>query len=231
MPATARLPLTESWRRRLYLPAYMVSDAARYARTRVQTVAYWHYRGGELGPALPGKERRAPLTYLQLIEVAFVATFRRLGVPLQKLRKARAYLGQVFNSEHPFAEFRLMTEGYHVLMDLQQIERDAQIGHLIVADASGQIGWQPLIAERFAEFDYDEGLALIWHLAGRASPVLIDPRVSFGAPVVRGVPTWALKGRWIAGESVGELQADFRLDREEILQALAFEGIKMKDAA
>jgi len=229
MPVTARLPLAEPWRRRLYLPAYAVSDAARYARTRPRTVAYWHYRGGGLGPALPGKQPRMPLSYLQLVEVAFVATFRALGVSLQRIRKARDYLAQTFNSEHPFAEFRLQTEGRHVLLALQQIERDAQLGHLIVADASGQIGWQPLIAERFAEFDYEQGLALIWHVAGRASPVLIDPRISFGAPVVRGVPTWALKGRRIAGESVEELQADFRLEREEVLQALAFEGIK--DAA
>jgi uncharacterized protein (DUF433 family) len=172
-----------------------------------------------------------PLSYLQLVEVAFVATFRALGVSLQRIRKARDYLAQTFNSEYPLAEFRLQTEGRHVLLALQQIERDAQLGHLIVADVSGQIGWQPLIAERFAEFDYEQGLAMIWHVAGRASPVLIDPRISFGAPVVRGVPTWALKGRAIAGESIDELQADFHLDREDILQALAFEGIKIKDAA
>jgi len=152
-----------------------------------------------------------------------------LGVSLQRIRRARDYLAQTLNSELPFAEFRLQTEGRHVLLALQQIERDAQLGRLIVADASGQIAWQPLIGERFAEFDYEEGLALIWHVAGRESPILIDPRVSFGAPTVRGIPTWALKGRWTAGESLEELQADFRLPREEVLQALEFEGIR--DAA
>lgn len=230
MSVVARLPLSESWRRRLYLPAYMPSNAARYAGTHPQTVAYWHYRGGDLGPALPGKERRTPLTYLQLVEVAFVATFRRLGVSLQRLRVAHGYFGQVFNSEHPFAEYRLKTEGQHVLMDLQQIEPNKDMGQLIVADAAGQMAWQDLVAERFLEFEYESGgIAITWHPRGWESPVVIDPRICFGAPMVRGIPTWVLKGRSVAGEKIGEIAEDFALEEHEIVHALSFEGIK--DAA
>ena len=92
------------FRRRLYLPAYRVSDAARYAGTSPQTVAYWHYRGGRLGPTLPNKERRKPLSYMELIEVAFVAFFRNVGVSLQRIRRAREYVAQTFNVEYPFVE-------------------------------------------------------------------------------------------------------------------------------
>lgn len=217
--------LPPPWMRRLYLPAYSIGDAARYARTSVQTVAYWHYRGRSLGPALPGREKRRPLSYLELIEIAFVATFRSLGVSLQRIRKAREYLAQTFRSEFPFAEIRLKTEGHHVLLELKEIERETEIGRLIVADAHGQVAWEPLVGERFAEFDYEHGLAIVWHVAGRQSPVKIDPRVCFGAPTVRGVPTWALSGRWRAAEPVEEIEADFGLSREETLQGLKFEGI------
>lgn len=153
------------WVRRLYLPAYAVKDAARYAGTNARTVAYWHYQGGTLGPALPGKERRKPLSYLQLIEIAFVSTFRALGVPLQRIRKARGYAAQTFSSEFPFAEYQWQTEGKHVLIDLQEIEHDAEMGRLITADSGGQIAWQPMVAERFAQYDYENGLAVVWHLA------------------------------------------------------------------
>jgi len=216
----------EPWRRRLYLPAYTVADAARYARTHPQTVSYWHYGGRALGPALPGKERGKPLSYLQLVEVAFVATFRRLGVSLQRIRRARDYLAQRFESEYPFAEYRLATEGHHVLMDLQQAEPDAEVGRLILADANGQTAWRDVVAQRFAEFVYEYDLALVWRLGGPDSPIVIDPRVAFGAPTVRGTPTWALKGRWEAGEDVDDIQADFSLRRDDVLQALAFEGVK-----
>lgn len=188
-----------------------MSDAARYAGANVNTVAYWHYHEGEFGPALPGKERKRPLSYLQLVEVAFVATFRRLGVPLQRIRRAREYAAQTLNSEFPFAEYRWQTEGKHVLIELQEIERGADLGRLVVADAGGQISWQPMIGERFAQFDYEHGIALAWHVAGLASPVVIDPRIAFGAPTVKGIPTWALKGRLVAGESLEEIHDDFGL--------------------
>ena len=56
----------EPWRRRLYLPAYRISDAARYAGVAAQTVTHWHHGDSPLGPALPGHEKRKHLSYLQL---------------------------------------------------------------------------------------------------------------------------------------------------------------------
>jgi uncharacterized protein (DUF433 family) len=208
------------------LPAYGLGDAARYANAYPQTVAYWHYKGGGLGPALPGKTRRTPLSYLELVEVAFVAVFRRLGVSLQRIRKAREYVAQNLGSEYPFAEYRFKTEGYHVLLDLQHSEAGSGIKKLILADAGGQLGWEPVVADRFAQFDYERDLAMVWHLAGRQSEVTIDPRISFGAPTVGGLPTWVLKGRWRAGESLEDIQEDFGLSYRDVVEGLRFEGIQ-----
>jgi uncharacterized protein (DUF433 family) len=95
-----------------------------------------------------------------------------------------------------------------------------------VPSAEGQLTWESLIADRLAEFDYEYGLALIWHVAGRGSRITIDPRISFGAPTVSGIPTWILKGRWQAGETVAEIAEDFGLVADEIHEALEFEGIR-----
>ena len=218
---------TDPWRRRLYLPAYSVAEAARYARTHSQTIAYWLYGDREHTPVLHGKERRKPLSYLQLVEVAFVASFRRAGVPLSVVRRAHDYVAQILETEHPFATVQFKTEGNHILFALQEIEPDADLGHLIVADRNGQIAWEAFISDRFMEFDYERGLALRWHLAGRSSPVLIDPRISFGAPTVRGIATWAIRGRREAGEEVAEIAQDFGLDEEEVREALDFEGVEL----
>ncbi len=216
----------EPWKRRLYLPAYTVVDAARYANTTPQTVAYWHFGGDGAGPALPGREHRRPLSYLELVEVAFVATFRILGVSLQKIRKARAYAAQTLNSEFPFTEYKWLTEGNHMLLDLWQVENDSDIKQLIIGDAHGQVAWQHMVGERFAQFEYEYNLALVWHVRGRQYPVIIDPRIAFGAPMIRGIATWVLKGRWQAGESVEDIKEDFRLEENEIKQGLQFEGIQ-----
>ena len=179
---------------------------------------------------MPGRTRRQDLSYLELIEVAFVATFRGLGVSLQRIRRARDYAAQVLKSEYPFAEYSWLTEGHQVLLDLRAVEGDASAGRLVAADSDGQDAWKEVVSDRFHQFDYDNEIALIWHPASRGSPVVIDPRVSFGAPCVKGVPTWALKGRWDAGESVPDILEDFGLSEDEIRYALLFEGVDPDDA-
>jgi uncharacterized protein (DUF433 family) len=79
---------------------------------------------------------------------------------------------------------------------------------------------------KFTEFEYQNGLAVKWHVGGRNSHVLIDPRVSFGAPTVGGIATWALKGRWEAGESIEDIADDFGLEPAEVGHALKFEGVR-----
>ncbi|MHB1414844.1 MAG: DUF433 domain-containing protein [Chloroflexota bacterium] len=217
----------EPWRRRLYLPAYRIKDAARYAETSRETITYWHYRGGTLGPALPGRERGRPLSYLELIEVAVVASFRKVGLTLQRIRKARDYAAQRFNVEYPFAQLEFKTEGHHLFLELGEVEPEVDLSRaVIVADQGGQEGWEKLIADRFLEFDYENELALRWHVAGPGSEVTIDPRVSFGAPTVKGVPTWAIRGRYEAGEPVADIAEDFALQESDVAEALSFEGLR-----
>ena len=229
MPTAVDNKSVDPFHRRLYLPSYRISDAARYANTAPQTVSRWHYGGGHLGPALPGSQRRRPLSYMELIEVAFVAFFRKAGTSLQRIRRAREYVAQNLNSEYPFVEYRWWTEGFHLLMDLDQFEHTDDFAKVVVADAGGQVAWARMMADKFAEFDYerlgDENWALRWHPAGRQSKVVIDPRISFGAPMVEGLPTWVIRGRWRAREEIEEIMEDFDVSREAIIHALRFEDI------
>lgn len=223
MPKLVEIP--EPLRRRLYLPAYGVSEAARYAGVHPTTVARWHYHVGKYKTAvLPGKEKGKPLSYFQLTEVGVVATFRRLGVSLKKIRKARDYVATTLQSEFPFVEYEFQQHGHHMLMELQQAEPDSELDALIIADAAGQMTWSPPVSTRLLEFDYEFDVAMKWHVAGRNSSIVIDPRVSFGAPNVGGIPTWILSGRKIAGESNEEIAQDFGLELHLVKQALAFEG-------
>jgi uncharacterized protein (DUF433 family) len=215
----------EPWKRRLLLPAYTIADAARYVGESPQLIASWHYRETQNGVVLPGKEHGTPLSYLQLIEVAVVSIFRKSGISLQRVRKARQYLAQRFNAEYPFTEYRFKTEGFHILLDLQQFEHDEDM-RILVADKGGQLAWEEIMQNRLFEFDYEDGgIAVKWHLAGRRSLVVIDPRVAFGAPNVSGIPTWILKGRFNAGETVTDVIEDFNLEETAIKDAWEFEGI------
>lgn len=214
-----RNPHPEPWRRRLYLPAYRIAAAARYAETSPQTVSRWHHESGVGAAGMPEREARAALSYLQLIEVAVVAAFRRKGVSLQAVRVAREYAAQMFEKEYPFAEVEFARAGRELLLDLGDVLPGREKG-AVVASQWGQRAWD----EFLPEFDYwEDGLAKCWFVRGRDCPVLIDPCLSFGAPTVRGVPTWAISGRRDAGETIDEIVEEFALarDEEEVARARA----------
>lgn len=217
------LPIDELYRRRLTLPVYEVKDAARYVAVTSQTVRNWQREAADGTTALARREPGSPLSYLQLQELAIVATMRKLNLELREIRLARDYLSERFNSEFPFAEQRLKTDGQRILM-----EGEDGIGGAVVliANKGGQLTWDHMLTRRFEEFEYVQDIAVRWYVTGRDHRVLIDPRISFGAPMVRGVATWVLKGRWAAGESIAEIAYDFTLDEDEVREGLRFEGIE-----
>jgi uncharacterized protein (DUF433 family) len=55
--------------------------------------------------------------------------------------------------------------------------------------------------------------------------VAIDPQIAFGHPVVAGtgIPTAMLAQRYVAGESIDELAADYACDRLKIEEAIRYE--------
>jgi uncharacterized protein (DUF433 family) len=58
-----------------------------------------------------------------------------------------------------------------------------------------------------------------------ARPIVIDPRIAFGRPVVqrKAVSTSAIAERIDAGESLEDVAADYDLGRSEIEQAILYE--------
>lgn len=216
----------EFWRSRLFIPNYKIRDAARYAHLSPQTVASWHTKpGANRKSTLSTKEKGAALSYLQLIEVAVVSSFRSSGVSLKKIKAVREYLSKQLQAEHPFAEYRFKTDGKELWMDYAQFEASAGDKTLLAASQSGQLAWTDIIG-RLQEFEYEnDGLAVKWHVAGVDQEIVIDPRVQFGAPAIDGVPTWVFKGRWEAGEPLAEIADDFGVPNSAVLQALHFEGI------
>jgi uncharacterized protein (DUF433 family) len=215
----------DAWRRRLVIPNYQVQEAAKYARIAPQTVVHW--QKGAAGPALAPRVPRLALSYMQLIEVAIVAAMRKAGVPLKRIRETRDYIRKTLTSEFPFAEHRFKTDGHRLFMDFDQfVGRKRGRGKLLRPDQGGQLAWDAVIG-RLDEFEYERGAGRVirWHVAGPKSSVVIDPRVSFGAPMIKGVPTWAIRGRWTAGEDPEEIADDFGLRKAEVVDALAFEGV------
>jgi len=211
---------TEGWRTRLNIPAYQVGEAARYAQVSAQTVLAWHKSNDRR--VLSEKQDRERLSYLQLIELAVVAAFRNAKIPLPGIRAARDYMMHELKSKHPFAEFSFKRHGKSLFTEFE----DAGGKKLLKVTQAGQLTWQEIVGPVLQEFEYErEGVAIRWHVAGPSSPIIIDPRLSFGAPTVNGVPTWILKGRFDAGENDSAIAEDFGIDVPSVREALRFEGV------
>jgi uncharacterized protein (DUF433 family) len=214
----------EFWKERLKLPAYGVSEAARYADITDQTIRNWQKLSNRPSP-LSQRERGKALSYLQLIELAVVAAYRESGVPLWAIRETREYMRKEFKADFPFAQHRFKTDGKALWLDYIDVIGQKGKGKLLKVSGKGQLAWSEIIG-RLQEFEYDKkvGLAVRWHVAGRNSPVIIDPRITFGAPSVDGVPTRLLLARWEAGESPLEIADDFDMAVRAVVAALEFEG-------
>jgi len=206
------------------MPAYKVVDAARYAKVTSQTILNWQKASGT-AQAIGPRETGVSLSYLQLVELAFVSTLRDAGVKLRDIKEAREYMGQQLRSEFPFAEHRFMTDGKNLWKSLADFDAKQSKNAVVKLNKGGQLAWKNFVEDKFTEFKYEKGIAVQWRVAGPDSPVVIDPRVSFGAPMVKGVATWAIKGRYEAGESLEDIAEDFALMTDDVNSALAFEGI------
>ena len=145
-------------------------------------------------------------------------------MPLQRIRRAREYAAQALNCEFPFTRNEWFVQGQELMFHLREIDKDASFDRLVTASKDGQLAWKRVMLERFKQFEYEELLALKWFVDGKDGSVVIDPRVSFGAPAVAGIPTWVLKGRWDAGESIEEIVDDFGLEPLAVTKGLRFEG-------
>lgn len=158
----------EPWRRRLFLPNYQIAEAARYTGISPQTVVAGHRQDKT---TLSTKEKREALTYMQLIEVAVVAAFRKAGISLKEIRAAREYVKKELKAEHPFAEFRFKSEGKNLRMDYEQVEGDKGKEKLLKANQAGQLAWTYIIG-RLEQFEYEhEGIVIRWRVAGLSSPI------------------------------------------------------------
>lgn len=214
-----------AWRDRLQVPNYRVGEAAHYAGVAAQTIAAWQSAGARKGAPLHTRESGAQLSYLDLIELAVVGKFRKAGISLQHIRRVREYVSEKFGSEYPFATFRFKSDGRELVMDLGEVSNERNGGVSLWPTRSGQLSWNAVIDPLLMDFDYEHQIASRWHVDGRSSPIVIDPTISFGAPSIGGIPTWALKDRFVEKEPLEVTADDFGLSIENVEAALRFERV------
>ena len=216
------------------MPAYTLPEAAHYTGVPLATLRSWvmgrHYPTGEgakfFMPIIvrPDPEKSL-LSFINLVECHVLAAIRRQHqVPIYNVRRALDYLKEHYQTEHPLAQRSFQTDGIDLFIE--------EYGQLINVSMKGQLAIRDLLEVHLRRIEHDQsGLALRLYPFTRKpesdSPklIVIDPRVSFGKPVVvgTGIPTSVIADRYKTGESIDDLADDYGRKRLEIEEAIRSE--------
>ena len=212
-------------------PIYTAQEASRYARTSPSTTRRWlegyeYATSRGVRQARPVSSHRSGdrfLTFHDLVEVAAIASAVREGVRLPRIRAAIDYARQLFHADRPLLLERFLTDGRDLFLHELDVREEAD-RHLNASEA-GQIAF-PYIAEVLRHLDYEGGAPVRWWPAGKDRPIMVDPRISFGHPVLAasGIRTETILDRFMANETIQEIADEYEISAEDVEEALRFEN-------
>lgn len=207
------------------VPAYSIGEAAGYLRLPKSTLRAWVLgQRGFRSVIEIADPRNRKLSFINLVEAFVLAGIRREhSIPLPKVRRAVDYLRRTFRTRRPLAEEPFATDGIDLFVE--------KFGALIGATQEGQLHMREVIRERLKHVRRDPtGVPKKIVLFPAREPaakgdVVIDPRLSFGRPVLDGygLRTAIVAERFYAGERVEDLAEDYGVPSEAIENALRCE--------
>ncbi len=158
--------------------------------------------------------------FLTLIEIFTIAQLRKFGVKMATLRAGRAELAARYRTSHPFALQGLLTDGARLLKELGN-------GALLEIGSRGQTAFENVIKPFCHRLDFDAAshLATRFYPAGEDKSIVVDPRHSFGRPVIAGtnITTESIACLRRAGERADDIADDYGVKISQIDAAWTFE--------
>ena len=188
---------------------YNVPDASRILSLKSDAIIRWAFgynrRGrfyeGITDAEVPKIGNRNALTFRELIQLLSVKEFRDLGVRWPMIRRAYAHGCRRFRTVYPFARKHWFADPGGIYYGEDDVLTEMSSEGLQGAMKKALEGYLKRM-----EFD-DEGLVTRWYPLDDSDEVVLDPRISFGAPIVTGtgIRTGTLRGLADAGEDADSL--------------------------
>lgn len=174
---------------------------------------------------LPTIDGTIPISFLDLMELRVVKALVDRGLSLQHVRRVATLASELFQTPYPFASRRIFTDGQAVFASLSRHTDDPRLIEL--STRHEQLIAAPIVEQYLTELDFDptSSLALRWWPLGKSVPVVLDPRVAFGAPVVAGTATRTDVVAELARTASSQVAADaYRVQSAAVEAALGFES-------
>jgi uncharacterized protein (DUF433 family) len=208
---------------------YTTSEASRLLQLPPRTLKNWLegnlMRGVRYPPVLRSEPTgRDIVTWGEFVEAALLSEYRRVrGVPLQHLRPVIDDLRQRYGVPYPLAHYRpYVADRELVISLLDEVGPAPDTGPLVV-HRKGQLLLGAAVDLFLEKVEFDEDMASRLRPDGKESPVVIDPEVAFGLPVVRGVRTEVIHELFDAGDSIDLIAEGYELAKAAVEDAIRFE--------
>lgn len=208
-------------------PLYTINEVAHLARVSSITVKRWLY-GYEtetrmVPPMLGEQEKKPQVSFLELVETVVASKLRRDKVTPERIRLAHEFAKREWGMDYPFAHLKLESLGGHIL---HRFDQEVPGASLATLDSKLQQWTLPsLVIEAIHTFDYEVELASRWYPIGKTVPIVVDPRISAGLPVVlgRGVTVDAIYKRFTtAKEPIKFIAQDFGINRSVVEEVIRY---------
>jgi uncharacterized protein (DUF433 family) len=209
----------------LEVPNYGLFEAAKFFHIPASTVSYWAHEERLVKAAAP-----RGLSFKNMVEFYVIKGLRELHhVSPHEIRRAIRYMRKKRDSKHPFADYRIVTDGKWVLFydEDEQLENASLAGQFemetVVRTYLHRVDRTPTgLATRIFPYTRKE------QLRAETDPprlVVIDPNIRSGLPVINGsrLTTSILASRMQGGDSVSVLAKSYGRSTTEIKEAVEWE--------
>jgi uncharacterized protein (DUF433 family) len=211
IPEAARLTGVSPWRIRRWLRGYEFQ--AKHGRHRSAPV--WR---GQLEPI----DHSMAISFLDLLEIRCVDAFLRAGISWPTLRLAHHHAHQELKISHPFCTNQFKVAGRTIILELPQRDNEPLLWDI----ARDQQVFGRIIRPFLKDLEFADGdLPSRWWPRGKSHLVALDPRRSFGQPIIfrEGVPTRVLARSVRANGSLEEVARWFEIGPSSVREAVEFE--------
>jgi uncharacterized protein (DUF433 family) len=167
---------------------------------------------------------RIALSFLELMELRVVRVLvEQHGVPLQTVRKVAAIAQEEFGTKYPLASRTVYVEGPRIFASV-----DSEVGSIVELrrGRTRQIQWSQVFEPVMKELTFDPLTSFTdaWWPLGTDRPVVLDPAVMFGAPVIAGSRVRTISAAAMANAATVETTAGaFGIEVEGVVAAIDFE--------
>jgi len=213
---------------------YTVSEASRLADVSPQRIRRWlkgyEFRvkhGRHRSPAvwnsqLDPIDHAMALGFLDLLEIRAVDAFISAGVSWKDLRRIHSEARQWLGTPHPFCTNRFATDGHTIFMELQEKNHGVMLWDM----RDVQRVFDKVIRPFLKNVEFDGGkVPSRWWPRGKSRQVALDPRRSFGHPIIfrEGIATKVLVRSACANNSIEEVAKWFEISPASVRAAIDFE--------